>query len=106
MNESTSSDDDKFLCESDLQARRPSLNDESMGPLHADHKKQIGIAEMGLGNSSTSGSQSCKREDPDRGWVKTDFNKVRRVPRAFWPYWVYRMYDSYSLAERAAGNLP
>ncbi|KAG6705987.1 hypothetical protein I3843_07G198300 [Carya illinoinensis] len=103
MDESTSSDDDKFLCGSDLQFRRPSLDDsESMGSLHADHKKQIGIAELGLGNSSTSGRQSCKREEPDHCWEKTDFNKVRRASRAFWPYWVYSMYDSYSLAERAA----
>lgn len=25
------------------------------------------------------------------------------LSRAFWPHWVYRMYDSYSLAQRAAG---
>lgn len=26
-----------------------------------------------------------------------------RFPRAFWPFWVYRMYDAYYLARKAAG---
>lgn len=26
------------------------------------------------------------------------------APLSFWPHWVYQMYDSYSLARRAAGN--
>ncbi|KAG2691899.1 hypothetical protein I3843_08G026900 [Carya illinoinensis] len=103
MDESASSDDDKFLCESDLQFRRSFLNDsESTGSLHEDHKKQIENVKLGLGTSSTPGKLSCKGEEPDTCWEKMDFNKFRRVPRAFWPYWVYRMYDSYCLAERAA----
>ncbi|KAJ6745644.1 PROTEIN CEREBLON [Salix koriyanagi] len=28
--------------------------------------------------------------------------EFHKAPRAFWPHWVYRMYDSYCLAERAA----
>ncbi|CAN6906118.1 unnamed protein product [Brassica oleracea] len=32
----------------------------------------------------------------------TDLNRFRMAPRAFWPFWVYRMYDSYHLAQRAA----
>jgi cereblon len=105
MDESTSSDDD-ILCESDPQLRRPFLNDsKSIESLHADHEKQIENAELALGNSSTSRRQSCKGKEPDRSWEKTNFNQFRRVPRAFWPFWVYRMYDSYCLAERAAGSL-
>ena len=104
MNESTSSDDD-ILCESDLQLRRPFLNDsKSIGSLRADHEKQIENAELALGNSSTSRRQSCKGKEPDKSWEKTNFNQFRRVPRAFWPFWVYRMYDSYCLAERVAGS--
>jgi len=93
-----------MLCESDLQFRRPFLNDsKSIGSLHAD-QKQIENAELALGNSSASRRQSCKGKEPDRCWEKTNLNKFRRVPRAFWPFWVYRMYDSYCLAERAAGS--
>jgi cereblon len=95
MDESTSSDDDKFLCESDLK------DSESIGSLHSNNEKQIENAELGLGSSSTSGRQSCKGEEIG-GWKKMDFDQFRRVPRAFWPYWVYRMYDSYCLAERAS----
>lgn len=103
IDESTSSDDD-MLCESDLQFRRPFLNDsKSIGSLHAD-QKQIENAELALGNSPASRRQSCKGKEPDRCWEKTNLNKFRRVPRAFWPFWVYRMYDSYCLAERAAGS--
>lgn len=105
MDESTSSDDEEFLSESDLQFRRPFQNDsESIGSLQVDCKTQIETAELGLGNSSNSGRQSSKGEELDRCWRKTDINQFRRVPRAFWPYWVYRMYDSYCLAERAAGS--
>ncbi|KAF3575214.1 hypothetical protein F2Q69_00062599 [Brassica cretica] len=32
----------------------------------------------------------------------TDLNRFRMAPRAFWPFWVYRMYDSYHLAHRAS----
>ncbi|KAF3631473.1 hypothetical protein FXO37_27943 [Capsicum annuum] len=37
-------------------------------------------------------------------WKKHSLNQFREVPRAFWPSWVYQMYDSYSLAQRAAGR--
>lgn len=105
MDESTNSDDDKFLCESDLKFRGSFRNDSELtGSLHEDRKKQIKNVKLGLGTSSTPGNLSSKREEPDTSWEKMDFNKFRRVPRAFWPYWVYRMYDSYCLAERAAGN--
>lgn len=38
-------------------------------------------------------------------WKKHSLNQFREVPRAFWPSWVYQMYDSYSLAQRAAGQV-
>lgn len=37
--------------------------------------------------------------------TNTDLSRFRMVPRAFWPLWVYGMYDSYYLAQRAAGKL-
>ncbi|RWR78255.1 ATP-dependent protease La domain-containing protein [Cinnamomum micranthum f. kanehirae] len=33
-------------------------------------------------------------------WAADESNWLHRAPRSFWPYWVYRMYDSYSLAQR------
>ncbi|CAN8315118.1 unnamed protein product [Cochlearia groenlandica] len=32
----------------------------------------------------------------------TDLTRFRMASKAFWPFWVYRMYDSYYLAQRAA----
>jgi len=99
MDESTSSDDEKFLCEPDLHFGRSFLKDsESVGSLHSNHQKHIENADLG----STSGRQSCQGEETDRHRRKINFDQFRRVPRAYWPHWVYRMYDSYCLAERAA----
>ncbi|KAH6831147.1 ATP-dependent protease La domain protein [Perilla frutescens var. hirtella] len=36
------------------------------------------------------------------GWGKHSLAQLRDVPKAFWPGWVYRMYDSYVLARKAA----
>ncbi|KAA8525237.1 hypothetical protein F0562_007092 [Nyssa sinensis] len=45
-----------------------------------------------------SGRQSCKAGGQKRDSV----SRMHEVPRAFWPFWVYRMYDSYCLAQRVA----
>ncbi|KAG9449106.1 hypothetical protein H6P81_009071 [Aristolochia fimbriata] len=37
-----------------------------------------------------------------RAWAADDPKWSHRAPRAFWPHWVYRMYDAFSLARRAA----
>ncbi|CAN4105150.1 unnamed protein product [Withania somnifera] len=37
-------------------------------------------------------------------WKKFSLNQFREVPRSFWSSWVYQMYDSYFLAQRAAGR--
>ncbi|KAL4604485.1 hypothetical protein ACB092_10G196800 [Castanea dentata] len=99
MDESTSSDDEKFLCEPDLHFGRSFLKDsESVGSLHSNHQKHIENADLG----STSQRKSCQGEETDRHRKKINIDRFRRVPRAYWPHWVYRMYDSYCLAERAA----
>ncbi|KAM7275754.1 hypothetical protein ACFE04_017620 [Oxalis oulophora] len=81
MDESTSSDDDDD-----------------------DHKKQIENSGLLVGKGVLPGGPSHKRQEQNRYKRKTDFDlsQLRKVPRAFLPYWVYRMYDSYSLAQRAA----
>ncbi|KAL6006082.1 hypothetical protein ACLOJK_040127 [Asimina triloba] len=35
-------------------------------------------------------------------WVADESKWLHRAPRSFWPRWVYRMHDSYSLARRLA----
>lgn len=93
----TSSDDEKS--QSQLQGSQ-SKDSDSTDSLYSCPENN----KVDLGSSSKSDMQSCKQKEPDRCWRNTDLKQFRRAPRAFWPYWVYRMYDSYCLAERAAGT--
>lgn len=83
IDESTSSDEDKF--ESEIKRTKSHISD--------------------YGCSSTPGEQSLKGEGSRNRRKNAGLSHFSKVPRAFWPYWVYRMYDSYCLAERAAGIL-
>lgn len=97
MDESTSSDGER----SEFQFQGSQSKDsDSTDSLHSCPESLVD-----LGSSSISEMQSSKQKDLNRCWRNTDFKQIRSVPRAFWPYWVYRMYDSYSLAQRAAGIL-
>ncbi|OAY26776.1 protein cereblon [Manihot esculenta] len=80
IDESTSSDEDKF--ESEIKRTKSHISD--------------------YGCSSTPGEQSLKGEGSRNRRKNAGLSHFSKVPRAFWPYWVYRMYDSYCLAERAA----
>ncbi|KAJ7958836.1 ATP-dependent protease LA (Lon) domain protein [Quillaja saponaria] len=101
--ESVSSDDDRFIRELDHGSRRSYLKDvDSIRPLLSDTEKSIKNTNSGIGNCSTSGKQSCKEDQPNKRCKDTDSKLPRGISRAFWPYWVYRMYDSYCLAQRAA----
>ena len=104
IDESTSSDDDKFVCESELQLGNSHLN-VPIGSTQLDCERRNKKASSGMRNKFFSGSQSCKRKGLKEGQMVTKLNRSYGVSRAFWPYWVYRMYDSYHLAQRAAGNL-
>ncbi|KAK8547394.1 hypothetical protein V6N13_098104 [Hibiscus sabdariffa] len=84
--ESTSSDDDYKSCQSDYQSGIPSLNDSSSPPY--SYEKQIRNAGLGIGAKSMARKLAGPRSRISCG--------------AFWPYWVYRVYDSYFLAQRAA----
>ena len=96
MDESTSSDGEK----SEYQSQGSQLKDsDSTDSLHSCPESLVD-----LGTSSISETQSPKQKDPSSCWRNTDSKHIRRVPRAFWPYWVYRMYDSYCLAQGAAGS--
>ncbi|KAK3213016.1 hypothetical protein Dsin_017722 [Dipteronia sinensis] len=98
MDESTSSDDDKFVSDLDTQYRRPPANDSDS---IANWKQSENVV-LQIGESSTSGRQTHKWDGSNLSCRSFELSKFRRVPRAHWPYWVYRMYDSYSLAQRAA----
>ncbi|KAL3744439.1 hypothetical protein ACJRO7_013666 [Eucalyptus globulus] len=86
MDESTSSDDEKFVWESKSQDGRS----------HSHHHSDEKIS----GDASGSGGQSHKGS---WRWTQRKAGTSNYgIPRAFWPHWVYRMYDSYSLAQRVA----
>ncbi|XWS70302.1 hypothetical protein CRYUN_Cryun03dG0036300 [Craigia yunnanensis] len=92
MNESTSSDDDNKLSESDNQSGSPCLNNSSfIGSSPSNHEKQIRNAGLGIGTKSMGRKVAGPRS-----------HLSCTVSRAFWPNWVYRMYDSYCLAQKAA----
>ncbi|XP_054788639.1 uncharacterized protein LOC129294361 isoform X2 [Prosopis cineraria] len=97
MDESSSSDYEECRHESD-QEIRCSLNDDMTRSLLSDRgKRAVNIDWIG-GSCSTSGSgkKPCKME------ACASANFSHGIPRAFWPHWVYRMFDSYCLAQRAA----
>lgn len=103
VDESTSSDDDKFVCESEFESGR-SHDNEPAGSSHDEDEKRSDEAGVGTAKRSISVQHCCTGTKWERGRLISDLNWVRRAPRAFWPYWVYSMYDSYCLGQRAAGN--
>ncbi|XP_061369594.1 uncharacterized protein LOC133312424 [Gastrolobium bilobum] len=88
MDESANSSDVEFMHKSDQEIIS-----------NLDETKNM---DSRIGNCSTSGKQSSKEDDLDK------FGKIiyacpsHKISRAFWPHWVYRMFDSYWLAQRAA----
>ncbi|CAM8919701.1 unnamed protein product [Rhodiola kirilowii] len=93
IDESTSSDEERSVCESELQSVR-------------SYKKTTRLACSQSNDSGTDknppASRSHRGKRWRKNWVSGYTEQSRRVSRAFLPYWVYRMYDSYSLAERLA----
>lgn len=97
IDESTSSDDEK----SEVQFKRSHQDTDSIGSFHSEPENE----DVGLENSPKSRMQSCKGKQSINYWGNNNINHLRKVPKAFWPSWVYRMYDSYCLSQRAAGIL-
>lgn len=100
--ESASSGDDKLTDESD-QEIRSNLDDPDTLML-ADHEKYAENIDSRVGSCSSSGKQSSIREGLNRCYKSKDLYSSHRISRAFLPGWVYRMFDSYWLAQRAAGS--
>lgn len=97
--ESISSDDERSERYYECQSERSPL-DNYMGPAHLGLNKQNADDSPGVGKRSFLYMQPSKKA----GWRKHSIAHFRDVPKAFWPGWVYRMYDSYVLARKAAGN--
>ena len=96
--ESASSDEEK----SQLHTERAHQDSDTEESSHSEPEN----GDSGLGNSSMSRIHTCNKGEEHIGCLRNrHINQLRRVPRAFWPFWVYRMYDSYCLAEKAAGKL-
>ncbi|CAN6816305.1 unnamed protein product [Brassica oleracea] len=98
MDDWTSSDDDQVVSTSNIQSSAAhSYSSRSIGCSGQDDKN-----ESGNGKSPVSQGKDQKHYRLTSFREKTDLNRFRMAPRAFWPHWVYRMYDSYHLARRAA----
>lgn len=83
MDESASSSDVKLMNKSDQEIRSNQ--------------------DLSIGNCSTSGKQSSK-EELNRCYKNVYNRPSHKISKTFLPHWVYRMYDSYWLAQRAAGS--
>ncbi|XP_057721985.1 uncharacterized protein LOC130936032 [Arachis stenosperma] len=101
MDESASSGDDKFLYESDQEIRSNQNDSDSLRLLLSNYGKDAEIQDSRIGHCSTSGKQSSIREQL-RCRKTIDVCSSHKMSRAFWPHWVYRMFDSYWLAQRAS----
>ncbi|KAK9742083.1 hypothetical protein RND81_03G147300 [Saponaria officinalis] len=92
---STSSDEDMYVCESEILSGKSQSSDGSSNPKYPRRLF-----------SDSKGSRKAKgRHLFEKGGasnMRPRLNQFRTVPRAFWPYWVYQMYDSFSLAKKAA----
>lgn len=84
--ESTSSDDEKFVCEPEHTLGNPLLS------LHSTNNKSNEVLPMKK-VMSHGHCRGAKR-------VNYSLGSLRACPRAYWPNWVYQMYDSYTLAQR------
>ncbi|KAG2295704.1 hypothetical protein Bca52824_042373 [Brassica carinata] len=98
MDDWTSSDDDQVASTSNIQSSAAhSYSSRSIGCSGQDDKN-----ESGNGNTPVSQGKDQKQNRLTSFRERSDLNRFRMAPRAFWPFWVHRMYDSYHLAQRAA----
>ncbi|KAF6141742.1 hypothetical protein GIB67_027920 [Kingdonia uniflora] len=89
IDEMTSSDDDQHMTNSSCSEK--SLPNISGGSSRLNKRTR----------SSIIGNQSSNCPKP-KAWVATDSKWLGSPARSYWPYWVYRMFDSYCLAQRVA----
>ncbi|KAK2991814.1 hypothetical protein RJ640_006374 [Escallonia rubra] len=97
VDESTSSDYDESPCRSEFHSGRSILN-SSLGSSRSIEDVRSDSALVRDGEKLNADRQPCR----GLGWRKDSMRRLREVPRSYWPYWVYRMYDSYCLAQKLA----
>ncbi|CAA7032824.1 unnamed protein product [Microthlaspi erraticum] len=95
MDDWTSSDDDQVVSTSDIQSSGSNpYSSRSIGRLASCQDEEKGQDEQSP-NGKKQNRLTSFREN-------TDLSRFRMAPRAYWPFWAYKMYDSYCLAQRAA----
>lgn len=75
-----------------------SANSSGVNFMHNSDQEIRSNLDLSIEKCSTSGKQSSKEE------LNRCYKNIQsyKISKAFWPHWVYRMYDSYWLAQRAA----
>lgn len=102
IDELTSSDDEKLVCDLDFHSRKSQSSDSSS---RSKYRRSI-YAASGAERKLKSSQSPQKRDAHEKRCLLARLNQFRVAPRAYWPYWVYQMYDSFSLAQKAAGTFP
>lgn len=102
---SASSDDDQLVSTPDIQSSgsNPYIS-RSIGCLASDHDDEKEDGQSSISKTPVSQGKGQKQNRLASFRENTDLSRFRMAPRSFWPFWVYRMYDSYYLAQRAAGK--
>ncbi|MQL78834.1 hypothetical protein Taro_011252 [Colocasia esculenta] len=99
----TSSDED---FEHEQQRRLSRSFQGNLEGLWKQHKHERTSHGKSIAYDVRKGSSPVKLSRKDEGQGRTSsFNVSKssyRAPLSFWPHWVYQMYDSYSLARKAA----
>ena len=97
---SMNSDDEKYVCELESPSGKSQSSDAS-----SQAKLQGTVYSNIEAGRKDKIRQSSQEGDPGkRRRMLVQLNQFRAVPRAFWPYWVYRMFDSFTLAQKAVGT--
>lgn len=99
FDEPSNSDDEGHVFQSEFELGSSQQND-SIGLLQFDDEGNFS------GSVETERSKKKRRSLNDnkikRDLMAGQHKRSREVARAFWPHWVYQMYDSFYLAKRAA----
>ncbi|XP_006293919.2 uncharacterized protein LOC17889038 [Capsella rubella] len=100
---SASSDDDLVVSTSDIQSSGSNpYYSRSVGCLASDHDDEKEDGQSSISKTPVS-QRKCEKQNRLANFREnTDLSRFRMAPRAFWPFWLYKMYDSYYLAQRAA----
>ena len=110
----------KTECESDIgETDEESFENEEMDDESASEEDEIGLQrgrDKGIEGHRVSQGGSIKLSLPTRhtghtgwggackAWASDESKCLFHIQRTAWPHWVYRMYDAYALARRAAGE--